>query len=65
VRRLFTKHLRVLKSVRHDTYHFTIERETLPVVKLGQKELHHAIGEYIKLNIVLEIMEEQSAQKQG
>ena len=59
VRRLFTKHLRVLKSVRHDTYHFTIERETLPELNWAE-DLHHAVGEYIKENIIKEIMEEQS-----
>ena len=56
VQRLFKEHLNHLKKLRHETYHFTVERDPSGSELIRQlnwaEELHDAIGEFIKEVIV-------------
>jgi hypothetical protein len=51
VQRLFKAHIRYLKAMRHETYHFTIEKKQDAGEAISQlnwaEELHSSIGEHV------------------
>jgi hypothetical protein len=70
VQRLFKEHIRYLKAIRHETYHFVVALDADAGAVLKQmnwaEELHEAIGEHIREYIskkALEELNEQSVRK--
>jgi hypothetical protein len=50
VQKLFSEHIQYLKAMRHETYHFVIERQAEEIFKQlnWAEELHEAIGTHIR-----------------
>jgi hypothetical protein len=59
VERLFNAHVGQLKAARHETYHFVLKQTEFDKTIFGHKglnwaeELHDAIGEHVKENVLL------------
>lgn len=68
VQQLFNSHVQALRELRHQTYHFVLEKPTEPPKMIDHlklswaEELHHAIGAHIR-EVVRQKLGEAQAQK--
>jgi len=67
VQKLFKEHLRHLKAMRHETYHFTIEKgvgvDALFKELNWAEDLHDAIGEYLREHVLKKAADEKREER--